>query len=71
MIWRLLNLFLGFDYIYWSNSADQGIARVFRLPDGGVYYWRYRITSVMDEIKSPEQVRWITCKPSKYFREIV
>jgi len=57
---------LGYDYINWSNSADDGVARVFRTPDGKVCYWRYRSIRLLDVIKNKDQVIWLTCPPSKY-----
>lgn len=65
-MYKLKNFLFGWDYIYWANYADNGIARVFKLPDGKVVYWRYKFTNVMDTIYSEEQVRWLTCKPSKF-----
>lgn len=35
--WRTLNRLFGFDYVYLSNSADDVVARVKRLPNGEVY----------------------------------
>lgn len=67
IMWRLWNYLFGWDYILWSNSADNGIARVIVFKDDTVGYWRYRITSVFDSIDDPKEVRWMTCKPSKYF----
>lgn len=65
-----MNYLFGYDYILWSNSAANGMARVFKLKDGRVVYWRYRITKVMDEVKSPDQVFWLTCHPDKYLKQI-
>jgi len=67
MIYKILHLLFGWDYIQWENSADEGIARVFVEGSGRVVYWRYRTTKVMDEIREPEQVKWLTCSPGKYF----
>ena len=63
---KLLNYLFGWDYIYWSNSASQGIARVFITHDGRCCYFRYKNIKVIDEIKSPSQVYWLTCAPEKY-----
>lgn len=63
---RLLNYFFGWDYIYWKNSADNGVARVLTAPDGTIYYFRYKLTGVIDKIEDPEKVIWLTCKPNKY-----
>lgn len=66
MIYLLKNRFLGWDYIYWQNTADQGVARVFFTQDGRVAYWRYATTELLDIISTKEQVIWLTCKPSKF-----
>lgn len=66
MIYKLLHLVTGWDYVYWANSAAQGVARIHKTPDGRVYYWRYKNTKVLDVILSPRQVIWLTCKPEKY-----
>lgn len=66
-MWYILNKIFGWDYIVWENSADRGISRVSRSPDGNVFYWRYRITCTVDYIKTPKDVKlWLTCPPSKY-----
>lgn len=65
-MWRIFNFLFGWDYIVWENSADQGVARVHKSPDGVVWYWRYRLINVVDKIKTPDQVTWLTCKSSKY-----
>jgi hypothetical protein len=62
----LKNILFGWDYIYWKNSVDSGVARVMKLPDGRVAYWRYRCTNVMDEIVNARDVLWLTCSPSKF-----
>jgi hypothetical protein len=65
-MYKLKKLLFGWDYVQWRNSADEGIARVIKLPDGRVVYWRYKITNVMDEITDAKQVFWLTCPPSKF-----
>ena len=67
-MWKLFNFLFGWDYIYWSNSADQGVARVYCSHDGKAFYFRYRILQLVDVIKQPDQVVWLTCEPSKYLR---
>lgn len=66
-MYKLLNKIFGWDYIYWRNTCDGGISRVFITPDGKVSYWRYKITNILDEIKKPDDVIWLTCNPNKYF----
>ena len=68
MIYTLLHRLFGWDFIRWSNSADQGIARVRVDGMGRVWYWRYRTTKMADVIRKPDDVLWLTCKPSKYFK---
>lgn len=65
-MYKLLNRLFGWDYIHWHNTSDSGVARVRKLPDGRVVYWRYRGISILDEIKTKEQVFWLTCSPSKF-----
>ena len=69
MIYRIFHFLLGWDYIRWKNSCDGGIARIRRDFNGRVYYIRYWITDVTDEVHKPEQVYWLTCPPEKYFGE--
>ncbi len=66
-MYRIWNYLFGWDYVLWRNSADSGLARVRKSGDNKVWYWRYKITNVFDEVKSPEQVIWLTCHPCKYF----
>jgi len=64
--YKINNFLFGWDYIYWENSLNQGIARIHKLPDGKVIYWRYELTGVISEIEDASQVIWLTCSPSKY-----
>lgn len=66
-MYKLFNKLFGWDYIYWKNSADQGIRRVRKACSGEVYYVRYSVLNYIDVIKTPDQVIWLTCKPLKYF----
>ena len=68
-MYKLKKRLFGWDYISWKNSADNGVARVMKMPDGTVGYWRYKSTSVFDRIKTKDQVVWLTCKPEKYLEE--
>ena len=68
MSYKLFNSLFGWDYIAWANTADQGVSRVRVLPDGTVFYWRYKNTKVSEVIGNPKQVLWLTCDPAKYFR---
>lgn len=67
--YKILNKLFGWDYVQWKNSADQGIARVHVDSLDRVYYWRYKITKVADIIQHKDSVLWLTCHPSKYFKE--
>jgi hypothetical protein len=66
-MYKLWNLIFGRDYIYWQYGTQRDISRVFKAPDGKVYYWDYSILDVITEIKNPSDVIWLTCHPSKYF----
>ena len=68
-MFKLWNYLFGWDYVAWSNSAADGVARVHPSGGGNPYYWRYKSTRVCDNIHKPEQVIWLTCKPSKYMGE--
>lgn len=69
MYYKLLNLLFGWDYIQWQNSADEGIARIHIDGNKRIFYWRYKMTNVIDEIKTPSQVFWLTCSPDKYLKD--
>jgi len=68
MIYPLLHKLFGWDYIIWSNSCDQGISRIRKLPDGTIWYWQYKITRVAVTFPTHHRVIWLTCKPEKYFK---
>lgn len=68
MRWKLLNRLFGWDYIGWKNSAASGIAQVFNDGTGRAFYFRYKNTHVIDQIKMADQVVWLTCPPSKYLK---
>ena len=67
MIYKLLNKLFGWDYIQWSNPADQGVARVHIDGMGRVWYWQYKSIKAVNIIEDPEKVIWLTCSPNKYF----
>lgn len=66
MKYKLLHKLFGWDYVQWYNTADSGIARVEVSPDGTVYYWRYRLTKVLDVLHHKSRVHWLTCSKDKY-----
>jgi hypothetical protein len=75
-MWRIFNILFGWDYVYWENSCDHGISRVYKSPDGTVWFYRYKITKVIDTINSEGKtnrfhppVVWLTCRPDKYLGE--
>lgn len=70
MIYKVLHKLFGWDYVHWTNTVDRGIARVHVDYTNRVWYWRYRSTKLIDEIKAPNQVLWLTCEPSKYFKKL-
>lgn len=65
-MYKLYHWLFGWDYIQWRNSAAQGVARVYKSHCGRIYYWRYKITDLADDIKTRDQVLWLTCSPEKY-----
>lgn len=74
-MYKILNFLFGWDYVAWANSADHGIARVYRNEDGQVYYFRYRITNVIDFCTKENLNRdrygtpyllFLTCHSDKY-----
>ena len=65
-MWKILNKLLGFDYIMWNNSCSGGVARVHAGGSGRPWYYRYKITDVIDKIRDEKQVIWLTCDPDKY-----
>lgn len=71
MIWKLFNYLFGWDYVAWENSADSGIARIYKSKCGRVYYYRYRVTDCIDIVYDKKSVKlWLTCVPEKYLKEI-
>ena len=75
-MYKLLNKLFGWDYIYWQNSASQGIARVHTSLDGTVFYWRYKSIKLADILYNPNtnylelypaKIIWLTCKQEKYY----
>lgn len=70
--YKILHRLFGWDYIYWENTADQGIARVLIDGEGNPFYWRYKITKLADSLvpdKTWVRIMWLTCPPSKYLKE--
>ena len=67
MIYKLLNKLFGWDYIQWSNSAADGVARVHVDGMRRVWYWQYKSIKATNIIEDPAKVIWLTCSPNKYF----
>ena len=66
-MWKLYNLFFGWDYVSWQTSAkDKGVARIERGENGEIFYWRYKSTRVAEKIVIEQDVIWLTCSASKY-----
>jgi hypothetical protein len=65
-MWRLWNKIFGWDYIAWRNTADKGIARINKGYNDECWYFRYKITRVIDIVTNKDQVVWLTCEPKKY-----
>ena len=68
MLYNIMNLLFGYDYIIWKNTADSGIARVYVDKDGTVFYWRYKCTNVVDIMTNPKEYIWLTCNSNKYLK---
>ena len=69
MIYKIFHFLFGYDYIYWHNTCDNNIARVHKNDDGTIWYFRYKTTKVIDIIRKPDGVLWLTCSSKKYFNE--
>ena len=70
MLYKLLHIIFGWDYIYWSNTSDTGIARIYVDAENKPFYWRYKITKVLDPADgSQSDITWLTCPRTKYFPE--
>lgn len=46
-MWRLWHRLFGWHYVYWWNSADQGVRRVHIAANGELYFYQYYRTSVI------------------------
>jgi len=80
-MWKIYHFLFGWDYVCWKNSADSGVARVHVDYEGRPFYWRYKLTKLIDLIPSPYtpsgapnenkkrwlDIVWLTCSPTKYF----
>ena len=67
MIYKILNKLFGWDFIYWKNSASQGVSRIRTDYYGNPYYiWS---VGVRVRITVKDQVMWITCSAEKYLKE--
>jgi hypothetical protein len=65
-MYKILHKLFGWDYIHWQNVCDRGIARAHLDAENKPYFWKYKMTGVLEKITSAEQVTWLTCKPEKY-----
>ena len=65
-MYKLLHALFGWDYLHWQNCADSGVARI-HCTGGKVWYWRYKLTRVIDYIDDPRtRITYLTCDPEKY-----
>ena len=69
-MYKLLHLVFGWDYIYWVNSGDRGVSRVFLAADGTPIYWRYKTIRALGHIQTTADVTWLTCVPEKYLKPV-
>ena len=65
-MWKFWNKLFGWDYIFWNNTADQGIARVYKDGNNNPYYFQYRVLNLIEPIRKESDVIWLTCKSNKY-----
>ena len=68
-MWKLNHWLFGWDYVYWENSATQGISRVYKAESGQIYFYQFKVINVIKKITHPDDVLWLTCSPSKYFED--
>lgn len=66
MLYQLLNMLFGWDYISFDTGMKFGVARVHKTPDGQIFYWEYKGIKVSRVIRRSTDVLWLTCKPEKY-----
>lgn len=69
MIFRVLNFFLGWDYVSWDTALSCGVSRVYKSHDGIVYYFKCKYQKSVKVIHHPNEVIWLTCHPNKYFED--
>ena len=73
-MYKILNFLFGWDYIKWSNYADEGIARIKTDADGVHYftlYWITGCTATLEEYttgRGERKILWLTCKSEKYLK---
>ena len=69
-MYKLLNNLFGWDYLYWENSCSSGIARIHVTPDGNTWYYRYKITKLVDQLTQQHinsyNIMFLTCHKIKY-----
>ena len=46
-MWKIYNYIFGWNYIYWENTADSGVARIRQTANGEYYYNRYSFKKVL------------------------
>ena len=65
-MWRIWNKLFGWDYIFWQNYVDRGIAKVYKDGKNNPYYFQYKLLNLIQPIRKESDVIWLTCKPNKY-----
>lgn len=67
-MYKLFHFLFGWDYLYWQNFCDKGIARIFKNKDGIVYFYRYKNIKCIDKVEdySRSNIIFLTCERSKY-----
>jgi hypothetical protein len=68
-MYKLKNFLFGYDYVYCKSTLN--ISKVRTLPDGTVYFYDYPFIKSIQVIDNPNNVLWLTCLPSKYFKDVV
>lgn len=68
MMYKILNKLLGWDYILWADCNRQGTSRIHSDYAGTVWYYVSKRKNIVNAIKDPRGLIWLTCQPSKYLK---
>jgi len=68
-MYKILHWLFGWDYVLWvyTKTGQSNIVRVRQAVDGTLWYKSHLLFGWVEVIKTPKQVIWLTCCPSKYF----